>query len=101
MITPQTPPIPQPPFARSYWAVPGQILAGFYPGDRDPLVALNKLNALLECGVTHVCSLMESTEKDHAGRCFRDYRPALVDLARQRGLAVGMMAAPIRDLSVP
>jgi ADP-ribosyl-[dinitrogen reductase] hydrolase len=34
---------PEPPFSRSYWAVPGQILAGFYPGDRDPAVAMNEL----------------------------------------------------------
>jgi hypothetical protein len=93
--------LPEPPYARSYWAVPGQILAGFYPGDRDPGVAANKLHALLECGVTHVLSLMETTETDHAGRRFEDYRPTLVNLARQRGLAVGLMSAPILDLSVP
>ncbi len=93
--------LPEPPFARSYWAVPGQILAGFYPGDRDPVVALNKLNALLECGVTHLCSLMEHNEVDHAGRGFEDYRPAMVELARQQGRAVGLLHCPIRDVSVP
>lgn len=93
--------LPEPPFARSYWGVPGQILAGFYPGDRDPVVALNKLNALLECGVTHVCSLMERTEVDHAGRRFEEYGPALWELARQRGRAMALLQSPIRDVSVP
>ncbi len=93
--------LPEPPFARSYWAVPGQILAGFYPGDRDPVVALNKLNALLECGVTHVCNLMERTEVDHAGRRFEYYGPALWELARQRGRAMDLLQSPIRDVSVP
>ena len=96
-----TPPLPEPPFARSYWAVPGQILAGFYPGDRNPVVALHKLKALLVCGVTHVCSLMERTETDHAGRPFEDYRPAWFSLARQRGGKAGWMHYPIRDVSVP
>lgn len=93
--------LPAPPFTRSYWAVPGKILAGFHPGDRDPQVAMNKLHALLECGVTDVLSLMEPTETDHAGRRFEDYRPTLMELARQRGLAIGLLSAPIRDVSVP
>lgn len=96
------PPIlPHPPFARSYWAVPGQILAGFYPGDRDPVVALNKLNALLDCGVTHICSLMEGTETDHAGRPFHGYQQAFADLARHRDITTGRLHYPIRDVSVP
>jgi hypothetical protein len=95
------PMLSQLPFARSYWAVPGQILAGFYPGDRDPVVALNKLNALLDCGVTHICSLMESTETDHAGRPFHNYQPAFAELARQRGITAGLLHYPIRDVSVP
>ena len=92
---------PNPPFSRSYWAVPGQILAGFYPGDRDASVARNKLNALLNCGVTHFCSLMEAGEKDHAGRAFEDYRPGLMELAMQRGKMFPLMSYPIRDVSVP
>jgi hypothetical protein len=92
---------PEPPFSRSYWAVPGQILAGFYPGDRDPAVAMNKLNALLNCGVTHFCSLMEAGESDHAGRSFEDYRPGLGELATQRDEVIRLMNYPIRDVSVP
>jgi hypothetical protein len=90
-----------PPFARSYWADPGKILAGFYPGDRDPVVALNKLNALLDCGVTHLCSLMERTETDHAGRPFDGYGKAFLELCRQRDIVGGLLHYPIRDVSVP
>lgn len=89
------------PFARSYWAVPGRILGGFYPGDRDPAVAAGKLNALLDCGVTHVISLMEPGEKDHAGRLFHDYRAAFLKLASERRAQAVAMRFPIRDAFVP
>lgn len=99
--TPPTPPPASTPSARSYWGVPGKILAGFYPGDRDPVVAANKLNALLNCGVTHICSLMEPWETDHAGRPFEDYRPVFIKVARERGLPVGMLHHPIKDGGTP
>lgn len=89
------------PFARSYWAAPGQVLAGFYPGDRDPAVALGKLSALLECGVTHIINLMEVNEGDHAGRPFQPYAPDYRRLARERGLPASWTRCPIRDLWVP
>lgn len=89
------------PFARSYWAVSGQLLAGFYPGDRDPAVAIAKLTALLDCGVTHIVNLMEANEGDHAGRPFLPYQPAFHRLARERGIATSWLRRPIRDLSVP
>ena len=42
------------PFPRSYWVEPGRLLAGFYPGDSDPVEAEYKLQALLDCGVSRV-----------------------------------------------
>ncbi len=89
------------PFARSYWVVPDRLLGGFYPGDRDEAVAIGKLNALLDCGVTHVLNLMQPTEGDHAGRPFTSYETAFLRLAEQRGIAAGWSRHPIRDLSVP
>ena len=40
-----------PPLTRSYWVEPGRLLGGFMPGDRDPAVALGKLEALFDAGV--------------------------------------------------
>lgn len=59
------------------------------------------MSALLDCGVTCVCSLMEPAETDHGGRCFEDYRPAWSALARSRGREVRSLQFPIRDVSVP
>ena len=89
------------PFARSYWAAHNRVLAGFYPGDRDPAVARGKLSALLDCGVTHILNLMETTEGDHAGRPFRAYEQDFLRLASLRGLQATWTRRPIRDLSVP
>lgn len=100
-MTYDIPTLPALPFARSYWVVPGRLLGGFYPGDRDPAVAEAKLNALLDCGVTHVFSLMEARETDHAGRRFFDYGPTLLRLASARRMQAVVRRFPIRDASVP
>jgi len=89
------------PFARSYWVAPGQLLGGFYPGDRDPAVASGKLNALLDSGVTHIVNLMEPQERDHARRLFEPYRETFRHLAMKRGQAVCLMQRSVPDLGVP
>jgi hypothetical protein len=39
-----TPPVP---FPRSYWIIPGKLLAGFYPGSKDHKEATEKITALI------------------------------------------------------
>lgn len=54
--------IPSVPFGRSYWVVPGKLLAGFYPRSLDPKEAHMKLKSLLDHGIRHVINLMEPNE---------------------------------------
>lgn len=89
------------PFTRSYAVIPDRLLAGFYPGDRDPSVMRGKVEALLDCGVTHVLNLMEPQERDHAGRRFHAYDTAFLRLAEERGLRALCARFPIRDLGTP
>lgn len=89
------------PFARCYWVIPGQLLAGFYPGDRDPAVARGKLEALLDGGVTHIINLMEPDEGDHARRPFIPYDHTFLHAARERGIQATVIRRPTRDLGVP
>jgi hypothetical protein len=89
-----------PPFPRSYWAIPGKLLAGCYPGDLDPGLRDAKLSTLLASGVTLVINLMEESESDHSGNPFDDYAPRLHDLARS-GKAIRTVRFAIRDQSVP
>jgi len=46
------------PFARSYWVVPGELLAGYYPGDLDTSKMEKKLKGLLRAGIRYVINLM-------------------------------------------
>ena len=44
----------QVPFNRSYWVVPGKLLAGGYPGSEDPVEEERKLKGLIQAGIRHV-----------------------------------------------
>jgi hypothetical protein len=89
------------PFNRSYWAAPGRLLAGCYPGDVDPEKARRKLRGFIDCGVDRVIDLMETFEVDHDGKPFVDYRPLLEILARESGRVIHVERHPLRDYGVP
>jgi hypothetical protein len=59
-------------FPRSYWVVPGKLLAGFYPGAKDPKEATVKVTALINAGIRHVINLMEPDERDFTGQLLFD-----------------------------
>ena len=88
------------PFPRSYWAIPGKFLAGYYPGDRQQNMMKQKMSCLLACGIRCVINLMESDERDHDGWPFVDYEPFLKKLA-DGGPPVACHRMPIRDLGIP
>jgi hypothetical protein len=52
-----TPPVSLP---RSYWIVPGKLLAGYCPGAKDPREATEKLSAIFNAGIRDFINLMES-----------------------------------------
>lgn len=90
------------PISRTYWAVPGQLLAGAYPGDPDSARAEAKIQRLLQAGVRVFVSLMEPDETDHHGNCFAPYEDTVLAIARETGLEdVQCLRFPIRDVSVP
>ena len=89
------------PFPRSYWVVPGKFLAGYYPGSRDPLTALRKLEGLLEHGVRHVINLMEEHERNFNGETFVPYEQQLENIAAKRNIPIKLIHMPIRDTDVP
>lgn len=89
------------PFPRSYWVEEGRLLAGFYPGDKDPTERDRKLSSLLDHEVTRIINLMEPDELDHSGHPFEDYAPRFAELAQARGVTVHRERYPIVDRSVP
>ncbi len=89
------------PFSRSYWVIPGRLLAGYYPGDSDMPGMDKKLNALLDCGIRTFINLMETDEIDHAGHEFTPYDTRVKELANMRGQNAYTYRHPVTDLGVP
>ena len=89
------------PFDRSYWVIPGQLLAGFFPGSKDPVQESANMEGLINAGIRHVINLMEESELDHQGKPFRLYQEGLSDTAALKGIEVTCERIPIRDVSVP
>lgn len=83
------------PFKSSYWVVPRQLMAGYYPGAPSPDEAEDKLAAIEESGIRHVVNLMESSELNLYGEPFRPYEAAFA----ARGISCARM--PIIDVSIP
>ncbi|MBN1920055.1 MAG: hypothetical protein JW892_02325, partial [Anaerolineae bacterium] len=75
------------PIENCYWVVPGQLLAGEYPGAMDAASACAKTSALLEAGIAAFIDL--TCEEDG----LLPYVHLLQGAIHQR--------FPIRDYSVP
>jgi hypothetical protein len=88
------------PFKRSYWVIPGKIIAGCYPGGQTPASAGVKTRGLINAGVTNILSLMETSERNHDGQPFDDYLPLAEECAVALGRTVKWSRHPIVDGSV-
>ena len=82
------------PIERSYWVDPGHLLAGVYPGAKNPEEARSKVRRLLRAGVTFLVDLTEEGE-------LVPYEPILREEAAAMGMSVGYHRVPIRDLTAP
>lgn len=89
------------PFARSYWVEPGKLLAGCYPGDKNPKEAEAKLEGLLAYGIRLVVNLMEEDELGHDGEPFVMYEKTLQRMAKEVGVDVECIRMSIQDLNTP
>lgn len=50
------------PIKNSYWVIPGKLLAGEYPRNKDEASSRAKIKALLDAGITNFIDLTEETE---------------------------------------
>ena len=89
VLQPLNPPIPD-----AYWVVPGQLLAGEYPGAKDADAARSKLRLFLDAEFTFFLDLTEEGE-------LAPYAPVLLEEAAARHLAVEHCRMPIPDLGTP
>ena len=58
---------PKIPFDRSYWVLPGRLLAGCYPGEISQDAAASNLRALVSAGIHTCLDLTEENELNIAG----------------------------------
>jgi hypothetical protein len=89
------------PYSRSYWVVPGRLLAGCYPGSEDRQEAAKKLTGLIDRGIRTVINLTEPDEFNWAGRAFAGYEEQMATIAASIGHTVEFTRMPIRDTWVP
>lgn len=89
------------PYPRSYWVIPGLLLAGEYPGAPEPNAARQKLGGLIDVGIRQIINLMEAHETDHDGLLFDSYEEMLAELAGKKGVEVGVRRFPVVDRRYP
>jgi len=85
---------------RSYWVVPGQLLAGCSPGDPTPQAAKRKLGILLDAGIRVFINLQEPDERDWQNSLFAPYEPVVAHMARHSKMDVTCVRFPIPDMNV-
>jgi hypothetical protein len=85
------------PFGRSYWVDPARLLAGEYPGSRNPLHARARLASLVRLGIRLFVDLTVEDEVGHGGR----YDLLLEDVASEAGVNVRHLRYGMEDMSVP
>ncbi len=62
------------PVAGSYWVVPSRLLAGEYPGDPDPRVATERIEAFRAAGIRLFVDLTEPSELEPYAHLIGDTR---------------------------
>lgn len=89
------------PFPNSYWVIPGKLLAGEYPGSKEPEEMDAKLKRLIGCGIRRYLNLMEENETDYADNLFIPYEKVLTKIAQSADIQLSCIRIPIRDFNIP
>ena len=89
------------PFNRSYWVIPGKLLAGGYPGSEDPIEEESNLKGLIQAGIRHVISLLEPQEYNSPQDPFPPYVDHMESIAQNLKISVTFDEISIKDFSTP
>ncbi|MEJ2110629.1 MAG: protein-tyrosine phosphatase family protein [Acidobacteriota bacterium] len=88
------------PFARSYWVVPGRILAGAYPGNPVREKAKGKLRTLIDAGIRCFIDLTSPEDSNLYGEELVPYGDLLEGIADEREWVLYFRMS-ITDMDVP
>ena len=83
------------PFERSYWIIPGKLLAGEYPAAPNLIESNQKLEGLVRVGIKTVINLTEENEQNRNGIKLFDYDSYLT-LSE-----IEVHRKSIKDVSIP
>ena len=89
------------PFPGSYWVVPGQLLAGEYPGELDPEMTARRLRGLLAHGIRTFLDLTDEGEVNEGAKVIPAYRPVLRQVSDEESVKTTYANIPIEDRDVP
>lgn len=92
---------PPVPFGNCYWVVPRRLLAGGYPGRRDPDEVLRNVVGLMDVGILHIISLMEEHEVAFLSKYITSYESEMGDILRRTGRALTFRRIAVEDMGVP
>lgn len=88
------------PFERSYWVIPGKLLAGAYPGNPDFEKAEEKLQKFLDAGIRCFVDLTSPQDANLYGELLVPYRH-LIEKAAAGRFKIHYRRMPITDMDVP
>jgi protein tyrosine phosphatase len=89
------------PYERSYWVLPNKLLAGEIPSSKTETTKLEKIQGLLNCGISVVINLMEPDEKNFNNEILEDYSKLFHSEANKKNKKIEIYRFPIKDLSIP
>lgn len=89
------------PFPRSYWVIPGKLLAGHVPSAPEPERSEHKINRLIEVGIRCFINLQEENETNEDGYLFPNYEEYLAELSKKQKTTIDFHRFGISDLEVP
>jgi len=89
------------PYERSYWVLPNKLLAGEIPSSKTETIKLEKIQGLLNCGISVVINLMEFDEKNFNDEILEDYSKLFYSEAGKMNKQIEIYRFPIKDLSIP
>ena len=88
------------PFERSYWVVPGKLLAGAYPGNPYESRAEEKLRSFLDAGIRCFVDLTSPEDENMYGQALVSYS-GLIDRVAAGIFKVEYHRMSILDMDVP
>ena len=95
---PEEPPTP---LRGSYWVLPGQLLAGEYPGEVEPDSTYRKLQKLIGAGIRTFVDLTDEGEINEDAKPIPAYRSILRQIGEDESVQITYANIPVEDRGVP